>query len=183
LELFLKMFGDKRDCSFGGRTEIFESPASIILQPLRSSLENEEELKWAYLIAKIQDIVVDHSILRLINSCLYSQKAKNSIAYNVLKTIHILIKDDRREENVIDFTHTRDIPKALVKILLEVHGEKDVIILCLVIAHILVASEDDWEVCMNFMEYGICGALKLVMKKYVSDEKILVIQRNIRFCL
>jgi hypothetical protein len=33
LELFLKMLGDKYDCGFEGSTEIFESLASIILQP------------------------------------------------------------------------------------------------------------------------------------------------------
>jgi hypothetical protein len=67
LELLVEMVGDA--CDLPVSVEIFESLAPILLQP-------DEDVEWAYLIAKNQKIAVDHGTLRLINSFLYSRKEK-----------------------------------------------------------------------------------------------------------
>jgi hypothetical protein len=61
MESILKMVGDKCDLPVGA--EFFDSLASVILQSMTSSLEDGDELKWAYLIDKNQEITVDHGIL------------------------------------------------------------------------------------------------------------------------
>lgn len=186
LELLLKMVGDKSCLSVG--KEFFEALASIILQPMRSLQENDEERKWIYLIADNQERTIDHGILRLINSCLYSQKAKNAIAYNFLKIINSLINANvNAEYNLIDFSDARNIPEALVKILVEENGDEDVIKLCVSVTYKLVMCDnyrmDNISICSNLMDQGIFEALMLIMESHPSviEDMLLIISQIVLY--
>jgi hypothetical protein len=141
---------------------------------MRSSLE-EEEMKWVHLIAKDQEIAIDHGVLRLINSFLYSRREKNIVVCNTLKIISAFIFTEMSpEDNVIAFTRARDIPKALVKILTEENGDGDVITICLLLADGLAtccenSDMDIQSVCRTFVRWGIAEALMHIMKIYRSD--------------
>jgi hypothetical protein len=165
VELLLKMVGN--NCNLYVSYQVSNSLTSILLQPLRS-LEDEEETKWAYLIAKNQDIVVDHGVLRLINGCLYSQKAKRTIAYDVLKMISVFINGDENnlntKYNLRNCAHVLDIP-ASAKILKEVKGDENVITICLDVAYRLVMS---YEVELD-NGCGISEALIGIMETYPSE--------------
>jgi hypothetical protein len=79
------------DCTdLGVNVEVFDSLASMLLHPLRSSAE-DAELKWVYLITKNQDSAIDSDISRLINSFLYSRKGRSSIVHNVLNIISAFV--------------------------------------------------------------------------------------------
>jgi hypothetical protein len=83
LELMLKLV-DGSDLEISA--ELFDALASIVLHPVLADLLNEE-LQWAYLIAKNQEKAIDNGISRLINSYLYSWKGKSVINFNVINII------------------------------------------------------------------------------------------------
>jgi hypothetical protein len=91
LELLVAIVDDQSDLTTC--IELFEALAFIILKRQLSSLE-DEELKWAYLIANNQAKTIDHGILRWINSFLYSQKEKNNIALNAIRIMYTLFNDE-----------------------------------------------------------------------------------------
>jgi hypothetical protein len=104
------MINGESDCILIVSAEMFDSLASIILQPMLSSQEDNER-KLVYLIAKNQDMAIDGSISRLIDSFIYSRKEKVSIAYNVLKILSAF--------ECIHISNGTKIPKALIKILIK----------------------------------------------------------------
>jgi hypothetical protein len=74
-----------------------------------------------------------------VNSFLYSRKAKISTVHDVFNIISAFVNDDTRI-NQRGFGHAEDIPKALLKILIEENGNEDITKICLDIFHKLVGN-------------------------------------------
>lgn len=102
-----------------------------------------DDMKWALLIAKNQEITLDHGILRLINSYLYSRKAKNTIAYSILKTISAFIAFNplivSPKDDVVYLPKVLTGQSALANILKDENHDYDVTKICLDIAYTLVS--------------------------------------------
>jgi hypothetical protein len=180
LNLLLQIVGDwrdydsLRDLSVG--TKFLNSLASITLQSLRSSQE-DEEMKGVYLIRKNHKKTIPCGILRLINSFLYSRKEKIIVAYNALEIISAFIDEEvSPKQNLVNFTEAPNIPKAIVKFLIEEKANNDVVELCLHLAYALVTLpniNDVRTVRKNFLKCGICKALMLIIDMYTSNNKIM----------
>jgi hypothetical protein len=151
IKLILKMVGDK--CDLPVSAEIFDSLASVILQSIRSSVEDGDKTKWAYLIAKNQEIAVDHGILRLVNSFLYSRKAKINTVHNIFKIISAFVNYDTRSYHG-GLVCAKDIPKALIEVLIEENGNEDITKICLDIFHKLVDSYHFRKIDLSSMSYS-----------------------------
>lgn len=151
---------------------IFDSLASTLLEPLHLG---DGSNYWIYLIAKNQDRVVDCDISRLINSFLYSREGKTSIARNILKIIYSFCEEKyRRQTSTLRLSHSRKIPEALVKVLIEEKRNEDVIDLCLNIVHTLVMPMfNHQELAFCLVEHGICEALITVIDIYSFNEEIV----------
>jgi hypothetical protein len=168
LELLLIMVGDT--CNLSVSVEIFSVLGHIVLKSIRSYRMRADDTKWAFLIAKNQEITVDHGILRLINSYLYSRKAKNTIAYNILKMISAFIAFNpptvSPEDNVVSLSKAVMIDSALVNILKDENYDYDVTKICLDVLYTLVSHinhhmEKKKVICGSFVAFGICEALML----------------------
>jgi hypothetical protein len=176
LESLSKIVGNASDLSVS--TEMFKSLVSILLQPIRSSAE-DDMLEWVYLIAKNQTKAIDHGILRLINSGLYSRNEKTSIAYNVLKIISSFITEGEYgyRWNFDKFTLIPETFRALSKILIEEIDDEDVLKICFYIVYNdmeTAGNAADLELdCYNFVEEGICGALVLIIDYYLPDVALI----------
>lgn len=157
--------------------EIFNSLASIILQPTRLLLR-DDEIKWIYLIAKNQEKEIDQDTIRLINSFLYSRKGVTAITETVQRIIYLNINDKASPEvNGFNFRKSTYIPKALVKILIEEKGNPEAVQICLLLSYMLVSKgfcvkylslDARLQIC-NFIQCGICEALLPFVDIYVSD--------------
>jgi hypothetical protein len=115
-------------CTFVVSLQIFESLALIALQPIQSVLI-DEEMKWTYLIAKNQEKATAHEISRLINS-----KAKSGITFNALKIFYELTDKYCPEESLIHSGNALNIPKAVVKLLIEEKEDRYIVEICLEVA-------------------------------------------------
>lgn len=177
LEVLSKLIDNDRDCDIVVSAEFFDSLASIISHPMRSSLD-DEEMKWAYLITSNQDKVIDHGISRLINSYLYSKKGKTSIAYNLLKILSALVLKDSTSVNSYYLSIVPNIPQALINILCEEKENADIIEICLALVyrnfsfHREILSENSYEnitvLGENYIRCGICKALIPIIDMYMS---------------
>jgi hypothetical protein len=145
------------------------------VQSILSSLNNEEEMQWAYLISKNQEKEIDHGILRLINSFPYSRKDKNGIFYIALETIYELLDEELcAEENLIHFANAPNVPKALVKLLIDEKENTEIINVRLALVSILVTldnSEIDIQIVnRSLVTCGICEAVVHFMEIPTIDE-------------
>jgi hypothetical protein len=183
LELILKIVDDEMGSDILISAELFDALASIILIPVRADLLNEE-LQWAYLIAKNQKTAVDHGVSRLINSYLHSWKGKSRIDSNVMNILSALVSGENSPEmNCIHFSSAPNIPKALVLMLSEEKGNTDIIEICLQLGYRLVTVEplgvneslsdyglDVRVVRSNFIKCGICEVIFPVMQHYITEQ-------------
>jgi hypothetical protein len=157
-------------------SEIFDSLASILLQPLRSVKEDEART-LVYLIAKSQNRSIDLGISRLIDSFLSSRKGKTSVVCNVLKIIYPFIAPESISEydNVVNYSKAPKIPNAMVKILIEEKGNTDIIDICLELFSNLYepihTEKLSRDLTTRFTNCGICETLISVMELYLFDEK------------
>jgi hypothetical protein len=166
-------------CDFTGNAEMFNSLASIILQPRQFS-EVDNEMRWVFLIEKNQEKPINKDITRLINSFLYSREGKNTIVTYVLNIIYGFICDEGDEgsddENIDIITDETDIPNALVNILLMEIRNTDVIGDCLDVVYNLVKFEGTnsrENVCRRIetsQSNGIWKALFTIIEIYINDE-------------
>jgi hypothetical protein len=169
LELIQKIVGDAHNSIIRklirDDDEMFDSLASILLQPIESSDENEKR-SLVYLIAKNQDKSIDFGIARLIDSFLYSRKGKTDIARNVLKILTVFIDQEQGNEDFI-LNARSNIPKALIKTLIE---EKDADIIKMSLELWIGLDQDvhDFNSMCSGQE-GICEALICIMKTHPSD--------------
>mmetsp|Transcript_15346 Transcript_15346/g.14719 ORF Transcript_15346/g.14719 Transcript_15346/m.14719 type:complete len:404 (-) Transcript_15346:322-1533(-) len=178
LKFILQIVGDWRDYDslrdLTVSVNFFESLASRTLQSMKSS-QDDEEMKWVYLIRKEQKKIIPCDILRLINSFLYSRKKKNIIACNALRIISALVDEEISPKgNIIHFTEAPHIPKAIVQFLIEEKGNNDVVELCLHLAYALVTLPDVDNapaVRSNFLACGIHEALISIVEMYTSNYK------------
>jgi hypothetical protein len=181
LELITSIVWDA--CDFTGNAEMFNSLASIILQP-RPFYEVDTELKWIFLIEKNQEKPMNNDIVQLINSFLYSREGKNTIFNYVLNTICGFICDEGSEgsnqENIIIITDETDVPEALIIILFTEKRNTDVISHCLDVIYNLVKFEvtegtdiremvcQKMERCLDY--HAIWKALFSIIEIYINDE-------------
>jgi hypothetical protein len=165
LELLVKMVGDP--CDLPVSVEIFESLASILLQP-------DEDVEWAYLIAKNQKIAVDHGVLRLINSFLYSRKEKRKIFCNVLEIIKGFANDEvGSSDNTTNFCLSEKVPEALIKILVEENGD-DVIEIGLEIVFISSLNYfGEFENISILIDAGLLEALVKIFNSPLKNKRFI----------
>jgi hypothetical protein len=165
------------NCDFKVSIEIFNSLASVILHPTRSSLK-DDEIKWVHLISKNQEKAIDQDITRLINSFLYSRNEITAITSTAQRIIYLLINDKGSPEvNEFNFRESRKIPIVLVKILEEERRNPDFIEICLLLSYMLIsqgyyASSLSYDVRLrisDFIQCGICEALLPLIDIYISD--------------
>jgi hypothetical protein len=118
-----------------------------------------------------QEKSINHGILRLINSFLYSRQEKTAIACNVLKIFSAFINYG---PTFIDYI-AGEIPEALVKILYEENSNKNVIKICLKVANHLVSCShiDIQSVSSKFVRCGICEAIMFIMEIHPHDEEMI----------
>jgi hypothetical protein len=145
--------------------QFFNSLASIIVQPVLSSLDKDEEINWVYLISNNQKKEIDHGILRLINSFLYSRKVKTSINLSALTIIDVLTDTEYCDEkNLFHFANAPNIPKALVQILIEENENTDIVNVCLIILILFTLVRRNFVIC------GICEAIMPILRIYAFDK-------------
>jgi hypothetical protein len=151
--------------------EMFDSLASILLQPIESSNEKEKR-RLVYLIVKNQETSIDFGIARFIDSFLYSRKGKTDIDRNVLKILTAFI--DQEQGNREDFFRgsTSKIPKALIKTLIE-EKDADIIKMSLLLCSSLDQKVHDFNSMCREQE-GLCEALICIMKTYPSDRDDMI---------
>lgn len=167
LKLIHKIIDDTDSLTVSSK--VFNSLASILLCPMRSSDEDVER-RWIYLIAKNREMSIDPGICRVINSFPYSQKGEICIAQNVLEIISSFINGDFCEgANEENFSYAEDMPKALVEILCEKKGNGSVIEVCLELLNSL--EDNGWsEIFEKLVKCGICEALITLIKVYPHIE-------------
>lgn len=119
--------------------EIFDSLASIIVEPTELSLQIEENTS-KFLIAKNQKRAIDNDTSRLINSFLYSHKKKVRISCKALKIIREFVSSEIFPENSSHFSNAPNISKALIKIFIEEKRHEDIIEVCLDLINTLIDS-------------------------------------------
>jgi hypothetical protein len=163
------------NCDFKVSIDVFDSLASVILHPTRTSLK-DDDIKWVHLIAKNQEKAIDQDIIRLINSFLYSRNEKTAITSTTQRIVFLLINNKGSPEvNEFNFRKSTKIPMALVKILIEERGNPDFIYFCLILSEMLVAnyvflsSLNDHLCISNFIQCGVCEALLPLIDIYISD--------------
>jgi hypothetical protein len=167
-----------RDAPLNGYSaDIFDSLASIILQPPISLLE-DAQMKWIYLIARNQKKTIGNDIPRLINSFLYSRKGETAIVVSILDIIHSIIHEEIFSvENCDVLSDALKIPGALVMILVKEKRNPGVISVCLNVTNTLLNSiylhMQRHSVCRNFEECGICEALMAIAEIYILDKMMV----------
>lgn len=97
----------KRSSDIAVGPEMFDALASILV-----ALPDDEEMKWAYLIAKNQGWNIDRGILTLINAFIYSRNGNTTIRLNALEIIHALIEEIEQrglDKNIEHFLNSLNI--------------------------------------------------------------------------
>jgi hypothetical protein len=181
LELIQKIVEGAHNITVYG--DFFDSLASILLQPIRSSKEDEER-KLVYLIATNQDRSLDFGVSRLIHSFLYSRKGKTDIAFSILKIISAFVcQEDSDGTNEDNLETAADITNALIKTLIE---EKNADVIWMSLELLSTKYDDDsyHSIFDPFIERGICEVLMCIMKTYPSDRnKIFLVIETIVYII